>query len=126
MEHILRAHIQADELPGPIRVKVAGQLTAESCPSLFEVLDPALALEGCPSVTIDLLDITDLDPAGITRLQRYISEHQATGKPPVISLAGLTETPRQHDMHPHITQQLQTSSAADALDVETAQNGGTN
>ncbi|NWN87825.1 MAG: hypothetical protein HLX51_04685 [Micrococcaceae bacterium] len=86
MEHTLSVHMEADVLPGPVLVKAKGSLTAETCPSLFDILDPALALSGCPSVTVDLLEVAHLETGGVQRLERYVSHYQAETALPAISI----------------------------------------
>lgn len=98
MEHTLSVHMEADVLPGPVLVTAKGSLTAETCPSLFDVLDPALPLEGCPRVTIDLLDVTHLETGGIQRLERYVSQYQAETALPAISIIEPEKTLRVENL----------------------------
>ncbi len=86
MEHTLQVHMEADVLPGPIRIKADGYLTAGNCPILIDALEPALALQGCPSVTIDLVDVAYTELDGIQHLEHYVSGHNTAGRAPKISI----------------------------------------
>ena len=89
MEHALKVHVEADILPGPLRITAEGHLTADTCQSLLEILEPALTLQGCPNITIDLTEVTHLEHGGLQRLEQYGSQQQANGKLPKIHLIGV-------------------------------------
>lgn len=86
MEHSLQVDIKAEVLPGPIRVTAEGCLTESNVESLLDVLDQAIALEGCPSINIDLLGLGHVGHAEVRLLQSAISVKRTIPGAPMISI----------------------------------------
>lgn len=101
MEHALKVHVEADVLPGPLRITAEGHLTADTCQSLLEILEPAQTLQVCPNITIDLTEVTHIEHSGLQRLEQYVLQ-QANGELPEIHLVGLPASqvmPTHENLH---------------------------
>ena len=89
MEQSLCVHVAAEVLPGPIRITAEGHLTAANYQSLLNAIAPALILEDCPSITIDLTAVTHVESGGLQRLEDYISTSRNEKKSPTLKIVGL-------------------------------------
>lgn len=89
MEQSLCVHIAAEVLPGPVRITAEGHLTDDNYQSLLDAIAPALILDDCPSITIDLTAVTHVEPSSLQRLEHYISTHQNEKKSPTLKIVGL-------------------------------------
>jgi hypothetical protein len=109
MEHELRIHLRAEVLPGPIRLDAAGCLTQDNCTDLLGILDRAVALSGCPSITVSLAGLGHLEPGARDVLRHCVTawEHgsgvpdqEPLEVPPVISIH--TPSRPRHCSAPHL------------------------
>src|SRR5690625_4958885 len=73
VEQSLCVHIAAEVLPGPVRITAEGHLTDDNYQSLLDAIAPALILDDCPSITIDLTAVTHVEPSSLQRVEHYIS-----------------------------------------------------
>ncbi|HRO31663.1 hypothetical protein [Citricoccus sp.] len=73
MEHALRIGLRAETLPGPIRLDAAGCLTRANHARLLKLLDRAVCLKGCPSLTVNLVDLDHLEPGAWSALARHLA-----------------------------------------------------
>lgn len=89
MEQSLCVHIAAEVLPGPVRITAEGHLTDDNYQSLLDAIAPALILDDCPSITIDLTAVTHVEPSSLQRVEHYISTHQNEKKSPTLKIVGL-------------------------------------
>ena len=89
MEQSLCVHVAAEVLPGPIRITAEGHLTADNYQSLLDAIAPALVLDDCPSITIDLTAVTHVEHGGLQRLEHYISTYRHEKKSPTLKIVGL-------------------------------------
>jgi hypothetical protein len=89
VEQSLCVHIAAEVLPGPIRITAEGHLTGDNYQALLDAVAPALILDDCPSITIDLTAVTHVEPSGLQRLEDYISTYQNEKKSPILKIVGL-------------------------------------
>lgn len=113
MEHSLRVTVDADVLPGPVQVIVHGCLTESSFPALLKVLDRGVHMEGCPEFRLDLLELEHMDQSGLHAVERYVHQHNQTGRLPVMNLRAPND-PR-HCGRPESDDMGHASSAEDAL-----------
>src|SRR5690625_1310665 len=89
VEQSLCVHIAAEVLPGPVRITAEGHLTDDNYQSLLDAIAPALILDDCPSITIDLTAVTHVEPSSLQRAEHYISTHQNEKKSPTLKIVGL-------------------------------------
>src|SRR5690625_3733290 len=89
VEQSLCVHIAAEVLPGPVRITAEGHLADDNYQSLLDAIAPALILDDCPSITIDLTAVTHVEPSSLQRVEHYISTHQNEKKSPTLKIVGL-------------------------------------
>lgn len=107
MEQSLRVHVAAEVLPGPVLVTAEGRLTTNTYQRLFDVIAPALTLDGCPNITIELAAVTHSDHDVFHHLERYLSPHMNGRKAPGVTIQGVLSQKTTPDGAPHLVRNTQ-------------------
>lgn len=82
----MQLRVTADAHPGPIRIVVSGGLTRDNFPDLADLMQRRVSSPSRPSLCIDLSGVDHYEPAAAQALELYISQHNAAGGDPEITV----------------------------------------
>lgn len=89
MDRALHLTLTADVLPGPLHLAATGALTAQNTRELISTFRCALALQGCPEVTVDLRELDHVDPRAWSVVKTYLTLHILANRAPRIGILPL-------------------------------------
>lgn len=86
MDSHLQMSLTAEVLPGPLTLRTHGSLTVENMADLLAGLRSAIALKGCPTVTLDLRKLEHIDPDAWRQVTVLLAHHASHTQTPTIDL----------------------------------------